>query len=258
MKIVEVEVATICPIDEDIKARAFKDLRHDFEYAKDAKTEIDDLINEWNDLYYGIKRNEHGEVVRAIKTKSSIVMKEVAKQIEWQKPNIIEPFLSTRQPISLTHPKSEKRARRLEKWANHEFTTEFDRDEFYSQATDVMLREGTVWVQSFWENKEENERIVYPRISMQELMSIPEEPTTIDENEDGTFKVEYNKKITTRNNPSSEVQRNEHIFPDPGARTDKELRFMSKIELMTMDDVKNIPGVDSNQVAKLKSRITSE
>ena len=62
----------------------------------------------------------------------------------------------------------------------------------------------------------------------------------------------------TRNNPNSEVQRNEHIFPDPGARTEKEMRFMSKIALLTIPDLRNIPGLDSEKIDSLESRISSE
>ena len=51
----------------------------------------------------------------------------------------------------------------------HEFTQEFDREEFIDQAADVMLREGTVWVQTSWETKEENDRVIIPKATMEEL-----------------------------------------------------------------------------------------
>jgi hypothetical protein len=243
--------------EERIK-NVFNDLRHDFKEAKSAKTEIDEMINEWNDLYYGIRRNKDGERIRSKPNKSSIVMKEVAKQIEWQKPNVTEPFTSTRHPIQLVDPKDQQRSRVLEKWANHQFTQEFDREEFMDQLADVVLREGTVWVQTSWETREENERLVVPRISMEEILQNPEEPTEISQNADGSFKVEYNKKALVANNPYSEVQRNEHIFPDPSARTEKELRFMCKIALLTIPDIRNIPGIDQAKVDILESRVTGE
>ena len=244
--------------EEERTKNIFDDLRHDFDEAKDAKTEIDELINEWNDLYYGVKRNKHGELTKGQPNKSSIVMKEIAKQIEWQKPNITEPFTSTRHPIQLIDPKNAERARVLEKWANYEFTQEFDREEFIEQAADVMLREGTVWVQTSWETKEENNRIIVPKATMEELMQNQEEPTEIEQNSDGTFRVEYNKVVMTRNNPDSKVQRNEHIFPDPGARAEGEMRFMSKIALLTIPDLRNIPGLDSEKIDALESRVSSE
>ncbi len=243
--------------EERIK-NIFSDLRHDFSEAKDAKTEIDEMINDWNDLYYGIRRDQNGEVTKNKQNKSGITMKEIAKQIEWQKPNVTEPFTSTRHPIQLIDTKNDERARVLEKWANHEFTAEFDREEFIDQAADVMLREGTVWVQTSWETKEENDRVIIPRITLEEIMKNPTEPTEIEQNSDGTFSVEYNNVVMTRNNPNSEVQRNEHIFPDPGARTEKEMRFMCKVALLTIPDLRNIPGLDSEKIDALESRISSE
>jgi len=243
--------------EERIK-NIFDDLYHDFKQAKDAKVEIDEMINEWNDLYYGIRRTAEGEVLKKKPNKSSIVMKELAKQIEWQKPNITEPFVSTKNPITISDMKDSSRALALEKWSNYEFTTEFNRDDFIEETTDVLLREGTVWVQTSWEHKEENERIVISRISMEEILANQKEPTEIRQNEDGTFWVEYNEKITTRNNPLSEVQRNEHIFPDPGARTEKDMRFLAKVALLTIPDLRNIPGLDESKIDLLESRISSE
>ena len=243
--------------EERIK-NIFKDLNHDFKEAKDAKSEIDDLIIEWNDLYYGVRRDKHGEIKTNSGNKSGIVMKEVAKQIEWQKPNITEPFTSSKHPIEIVDMKDEGRARVIEKWVNHEFTENFDRELFIGQAVDVMLREGTAWVQTSWETKEENERLVIPSITMDEIMKNPQEPDEITQNENGTFSVEYNNVVMTKNNPDSKVQRNEHIFPDPGARTDEELRFLAKIELMTIPDLRNIPGLDEKQIDKLESMISSE
>ncbi len=244
--------------EEERLKNVFNDLRHDFESAKDAKTDIDELINEWNDLYYGVRRNTDGDVIKPKANKSSITMKEVAKQIEWQKPNVTEPFTSTRHPIDLTAMKNPNRARHLEKWANHQFTTIFDREEFIDQATDVLLREGTVWVQTSWERKTGNERLVVPSISMEELMQNQQEPDEIEQNKDGTFKVEYNNEVTTFNDPESVVCRNEHCFPDPTARTEKEMRFFCIVKLMTISDLRALGNIPEDKLESLQSKVTSE
>ncbi len=243
--------------EERIK-NVFNDLRHDFENAKDAKTEIDELMNEWNDLYYGIRRNKDGDIIKNKTNKSSITMKEVAKQIEWSKPNITEPFTSTRHPINLSDTKNASRARHLEKWANHQFTEVFDREEFYDQAVDVLLREGTVWVQTSWERKVENERIVIPSISMDELMMNEQEPDEINQNSNGTFSVEYNNEVTSFNDPHSEVCRNEHCFPDPSARTERDLRFFCIIKLMTPSELRSIGSIPEEKLEALISKVNSE
>ena len=80
---------------EEKEAEAFDNLRYDYKKAREAKTIIDNLITEWSDLYDGKKLgNENPQ-------KSQIVMKEVAKQIEWQKPALMEPFTSTSNPIRI-------------------------------------------------------------------------------------------------------------------------------------------------------------
>lgn len=247
--------------DDEFMSNVFDDLRHDFENAKDAKVIIDELINEWNDLYYSVKRTPDGEISNKInkkENKSTIAMKEVAKQIEWQKPSITEPFTTSKNPIELTDRKSSARARVLEKWANYQFTAEFDRKAFIDQTTDVVLREGTVWVQTSWETKIENERIVIPAMSMEEMLRNPQEPDNISNNEDGTFRVEYNNRRMTENDPDSVVCRNEHCFPDPSARTEKEMRFFAKIELMTPSDLRGIEWIDQEKVEDLISRVSSE
>jgi len=261
MEVVEVKKVKI-EKNEDSK-NIFDDLRHDFDEAKKAKTTIDRLINEWNDLYYakvdtGNTGLNSGLGVKRKQNRSRIQIKEIAKQIEWQKPNITEPFVSSRNPIQVVDTKNDARSRHLEKWANHEFTEEFDREEFIDQLTDVLQREGTVWVQTSWETKKINDRIVLPSVTMEELMTNPQEPDEIEQNEDGTYKVEYNNIRLVRNNPDSTVCRNEHCFPDPGARTPAEMRFFAHIKLLTISDLKTMDWLDQDKVETLRERISSE
>ena len=253
-------------IMEDEEVNVFQDLQYDFKSAKNAKTTIDTLITDWNDLYYGVHRDHRGDIMNGdssksishTQNKSKTVMKEIAKQIEWQKPNITEPFISTRHPIRLSCNKSEERARMLEKWTNNEFTNEFDREEFISQATDILLREGTVWTQTSWVNEEENNRIVIPNASLEKIMENPIEPTEIEQNSDGTFNVEYNEIVTSKNNPDTIVLRNEHVFPDPSARKDSELRFVAVVKLMTISDLKKIDFLDKEKIDLLSDKVNGE
>jgi len=86
---------------EERESEIFDNLRYDYKKAKEAKTIIDNLITEWSDLYDGKKLgNENPQ-------KSQIVMKEVAKQIEWQKPALMEPFTSTSNPIRIKTGKNQ-------------------------------------------------------------------------------------------------------------------------------------------------------
>ena len=138
--------------DEDRLKKVHTDFIHDFKEAKKAKKEIDDLIVDWNDLYYGITRNKYGEPIRSSDgtNKSRIEMREVAKHIELQKPNLTQPFLSSLAPIRVVHPLNETRSRNTARWLNHVFTSEYDRNHGVNQAVDIFLREGTVWVHTPW------------------------------------------------------------------------------------------------------------
>ena len=143
--------------------KAFKDLRKDFDNAKKSKQEIDDLMTTWNDIY-------EGKLTKNIPAnRSKLVMKEMAKQIEWQKPNMTEPFTSTTNPIRMSGA-SQRRAQIMQKYANMHFVGNFDRHDFMERLVDVMLREGTVWVKTGWLRKEHKIKRTYPSVSMQRIL----------------------------------------------------------------------------------------
>jgi len=246
--------------DSDKRKECFDNLRHDYKQAKSAKTEIDSLITDWNDLYYGIRRNKHGEIQtkETQRKKSGIVMKEIAKHIEWQKPNITEAFLSGSSPIQLDGFRDSAKIVIIEKWINQTFTQEFDRGVLVDQATDVMLREGTVWIQSLWKTKTEKRVRTFENMTMEELMLNAEEPSEIEQNPDGTFNVEYTEMILAENMPDAIILRNEHVMPDPGARTEDEMRFLIIEKMLTIPELRDIPIIDSKKIDILEDMITSE
>ncbi|NOQ31167.1 MAG: hypothetical protein GQ570_08605 [Helicobacteraceae bacterium] len=182
-----------------------------------------------------------------------MVMKEVAKQIEFQKPNITEPFTSTSHPIRLTSGKSETRARIMQKYLNAHFTGNFDRQEFMEQLSDVMLREGTVWVRTGWDFREENNSESIDSISMEDILARGDNPANINQNEDGTFKVDFDNFEMTHNEPTAEVLRNEHVFPDPAARTMEDCRFIIHRKHMTISELRETGIYDEKQIDKLSS-----
>jgi len=251
-------------LEEERVEEIFKDLREDFKQAEAAKVYIDKLIIEWNDLYYG-KNNTYEKDIdfvdpeavvnykkKNIPNRSKTVMREIAKKIEWQKPNIVEPFVSTNTPIEITCPKNEERARKLEKWANNEFTTTFDRQEFVTQATDVMLREGTVWTQTSWENDRIVEDEYFEGITMDEILADKREVQRIDQAREDTFNVTFKKVIVNKNNPDTIVLRNENAFPDPKARTMSELMFFCIRKKMSISDLKKM-GVEQDVLDRIDS-----
>lgn len=239
-------------LEESTEKEAFENLRYDYKKAKEAKTIIDNLITEWSDLYDGKKLgNENPQ-------KSQVVMKEVAKQIEWQKPALMEPFTSTSNPIRIKSGKNANRSRIMQKYLNGQFAGEFDREEFMDNMTDILLREGTVWTRTGWKYEEEKKNRVVPNIDMQKLLENEEEPSSIKQNKDGTFRVKYSTIDVLKNIPTLEVCRNEHIFPDPSARTMDECRFVIYKKYMTLSELKQAGIYDKKKLERLESKFDDE
>lgn len=239
----------------DIKEEAekkkvhYENIKHDFKIAKSAKTEIDDKIAEWNDLYIGKMKSKEN--------RSKYVAMELAKQIEYMKPNITEPFTNSSHPIRISTTKNEKRARIQQKYLNNEFTSEFGRVEFMEQLADIKLREGTVWVKTAWNYKEENKREVIEHVTMEEILQRGENPDKITQGENGKFTVEYNNIRCLKNSPDAIICRNEHIFPDPDARSHKELRYLCYRKHMTLSQLKESGKVTDDMLEKLKTSMNA-
>ena len=229
----------------DHEKKLFTGFRTDLKNAKKSKVQIDKLIVEWNDTYEG---KPSGKIPA---NRSKLVMKETAKQIEWQKPNITEPFVSTQNPIRITGA-DQSRARIMQKNGNMQFTGDFDRETFMNQVTDVLLREGTVWVKSSWIREEEPSVEKYSGITMERILQIGETPTTIEQVSDTTFDVEFARKVMKVNRADSEVLRNENCFPDPSARTKKELDFFMLRRYETVDSLRATGLYDDRILEKLQ------
>lgn len=239
--------------ESEKEAEAFVNLKYDYKKAKDAKPTIDKLITEWNDLYYGKKKGTGEE--------SELIMREIAKAIENMKPSITEPFTSSSNPIRIQNTKSESAGRIMEKYANYQFTQEFDRETFIEELTDVLLREGTVWVKDGWKYKEDTKTLEFKGQTIEELIlhtSKYGEPSEIEENDDGTFDAEFEEVQTLINKPTAEVCRNEHIFPDPSARNMKECRYIIHKHYKTIAELKVLGWCDEKAMNKLEGIDTAD
>ena len=231
----------------EVEAKAFTAFKHDLKAAIKAKVSIDKLISEWNDLYYGKSK-------KVTTNRSKIVMKEIAKQIEWQKPNITEPFLSTSHPIRVTSMVR----KHVEKYLNNHFTSVFNRDDFINQLVDVVLREGTGWVRTGWRVSEKNQTETFD-LTMQEIVDKDEEPISIEQidKEQDLFRVTYRNTSLDENHGTARVCRNEYIFPDPGANTAEELRFLAERRYVTLSDLKKSGFYSEAKLKKLAEKIAS-
>lgn len=221
---------------------AFKDIKADYTNAKKAKKEIDILITAWNDAYYGKRKQTENKT-------SQIVMKEIAKHIEWVKPAITEPFTESSNPIRLSVANGKSNSRVIEKYCNYQFVNEFDRETFMTQLADVLLREGTVWVKDGWKFKDKK---TVSEMSSDEILQAGINPYKIENSEtEGMFKVTMSETIC--NMPTAEVMRNEFVFPDPSARIDDEIRFVIIKKYQTMSDLKQLGYISSDKLAKIET-----
>lgn len=227
---------------EKTNEKAFKDIKNDYSQAKKAKKEIDILITAWNDAYYGKKKTTENKT-------SQIVMKEIAKHIEWVKPAITEPFTESSNPIRLSVTNGKANSRVIEKYCNYQFVNEFDRITFMTQLSDVMLREGTVWIKDGWKFKNKKTSSI---MTTEEILQSGIDPYKIENtDEDGRFKVTTSKTVI--NAPTAEVMRNEYVFPDPSARTDDEIRFVIVKKFQTMSDLKELGTISEEKLNKIET-----
>ncbi len=241
-------------LTEEQKTKAFKAAKHDHKEAVSAKVQVDQLISEWNDMYYG--KTNPASVKRV---KSKLVMKEVAKQIELQKPNITEPFLSTSNPIRINKTGRPISGLVLERYLNTIFTSSFDRTDFVEKLADIVLREGTVWIRKGWVTKHKivKETLI---MSMQDILAHREQPTAIEKSDEfmDAFKVTFEKNELQKNEPTAKVCRNEFIFPDPGARTNGELQFLSEEKITNLSELRESNQFDEEILDELESKMSSQ
>ena len=228
------------------KQRIFKDLLEDWENAKNSKVTVDKEIAGWNDLYNGISKDNTGK---------KLLMKEVAKMIEAQKPNITEPFLSTTSPIKIPLAGNIATSSEIENYVNGVFMSDIDREEFINNIVDLLLREGTVWTRTGWV-REEMTKEVSSIVTMQELLSMDIEPKSIKETDDPMlFKITNDELVTVKNHPNSRVCRNENIYPDPTARQEREMNFLIEKRYVTYYDLVAMNIYDAATLRQLKIKI---
>ena len=237
--------------------KIFEHLKHDFKAAKKAKVEIDNEITVWTDAYEGIARDKYGEVIKSPdgSKRSKIIMREIAKHVELQKPNLIQPFVATTNPIHVIYPKSEERARQISKWLNYQFTVELDRQAVLDDAVDVFLREGTVWFATSWISDKIMSTETIKNQDLETIASNPEAPIMLEENPDGTYDASYEIEVVNINKPDIEVVENENVFPDPSARKLEDMTFLCREMKMTINDLKDIPGLSQENINSLELKI---
>lgn len=229
--------------------RFFIDAKHDFKGAKKAKVEIDNLIIDWVEAYYGRIKNA--------KTKrSKFVMKEIAKHVEQIKPNLTEPFTSTSNPCRMTSRKLN--ANYMEKYINGHFTGEFNRTTFIEEIVDTGIKEGTAWIRSGWKFREAVSKVHKDGMTMEEILSYGTDPKSIKQRGDGKFDCVYETAVEDVNEADARVCKNENCFPDPDANNAGEMRFFAERVYKSLSDLKIGNRFSKEKLRKLQSKMHSK
>lgn len=222
----------------------FKILKSDYENAKKSKVEIDTLITEANEAYYGTSKKN-----------KKMIMKEVAKMIEWQKPNIKEPFLRTNSPIKVKNTGGSGSKSEIENYLNSVFTGDIDRENLIDKIVDILIREGTVWTRTGWVRKVIRKEVT-ELLTMDEVLQLDEEEVVrITEAGEDVFRVTKDVEVVVSNHPKSRVCRNENCFPDPSAREESELQYFVEKRYATYYDLVETGIYDETKLNKLKQYI---
>lgn len=186
------------------KAELLSNLKADLRAAERLKLDNDSKIASWRDQYEG---KPYGNEQKG---KSSIVSRDIKRQIEWQHASIVDPFVSSTDIIRCTPVtyEDEPAARQNELLLNTQFCRKFDRFNFVSKGIRVLATEGTLVVQVGWDYEDEE-------------VEVEVDTVVYDEYGQPTFVKELTTEVVVkRNQPTARVCRNEDVFIDPTCMDD--------------------------------------
>ena len=181
---------------------AFKnDLRESERHQKDWYVKRSEYLSQTTGLPYG---NEDPN-------KSSIVSKDILKQLNWMLPSLTSPFLGTTDIIKCNPVTYEDvdSAKQNELLLNTQFCRKFNRYNFIMKGARVLASEGTLVVQTGWDYQDEEVEVEREVVLVDELT--------------GLEYIDVETVIETKvlkNQPTAVVCRNEDIFIDPTCMDD--------------------------------------
>ena len=233
------------------------DLMHDYEIARQAKEGINAKIVEWLELYEGAVRTPSGKTESTRSKRSKMVVKEIAKLIEQIKPNITEPLMSVTSPIKIIAQKGARRQRIIRKWATYQFQTSVGIDDLIEEMVGVMLKEGTVWTKTSWEQKL-IEEVEEEEVKTEEGIALAQMDKTIEFGESGNPGTVIAIMRTTnvvRDNPKTRVVKNEYMFPDPMASSLSDARFIATKNKWSVSDMMKMELFEEAKISGLLKMI---
>ena len=242
-------------IDESV---VLGNLKKDYSSAQASKSRVNNAIVNWLKIFNGDKYGNE------VKGRSSIVIKDVKKAIKKMSPSLIQPFIASDVMIKTkpTTMESVATASRAADVLNYQYNNGFDKLHFIRTIANVFPREGTIWIRTGWDFKEEEITKELRGLTGQDLLAL--EQSGVDgidsayENEDGTYDVKFIKKQTVVNRPTAIVCKNESIHADPTAEHPDDCKFVIHEYEKTLSDIKkekNIFNLTPEKEAALKKHL---
>jgi hypothetical protein len=203
-----------------------------------SKNKVDSTIRSWIKSYKG---DAYGNEVKG---RSSLVMKDVKKAIKAMSPSIVEPFMASQTMVQAKPVRvgMEAEANYESDILNYQFNNQFDKLEFFTSLSNILPKEGTIFVRTGWDFKEEVKRKTMKGVSDQDVAALQQvsgdQVKDIKGNKNGSYDVTIVKRVTTINNPTAKICKNESITTDPTAESFKESKFITYEYEKSISDVR--------------------
>lgn len=154
--------------------------------------------------------------------KASVVSRDIKKAAEWQRANLVEPFVSSSNMVKTSPVTFEDKlaSEQSETVLNYQWCREFKRYNFTSDSIKVLQREGTVIARVGWEFQEAEVEVEVP--VMTEVLVPGPQGLVYQEVPTGEMTTEIQTK-TVVNRPTAEVCDNNMVYIAPNCKGDIEV-----------------------------------
>ncbi len=219
----------------------FDDLYKDYKSAQDDHSIYLAKLEEYKINYEG------GVFPHNIpKGKSTLRPKLIRKQAEWEKPQLEEPFLNSKDMFNVDPRTFEDvaGAQQNETLINYQWEVKIDKTEIVTDSVKTLVDEGTVVVKTGWETDEDMElvdKLVPVYATAEESMRIIEQGVATGKMSQeqaqqiilsgqpiqvGEETIQVEEELLVLNQPTYEVCDNRNVILDPTARNTSELQFI--------------------------------
>lgn len=206
----------------------------------EAKSGNKDNVEKWRRMY-------KAKAAKGKTKRSTVVSKDVMRQINILKPLLVNPFMRVDKIV--TARSSTLNGTRIGGVSagliNHQWNEEFDKFTFLRNISNVFPLEGVVITKTVWDTKVKKKKEKLEGLSPEQVMVLDSkienddkvEVEKAEQLENGLFNVHLIKTIVIKDSPKTVVCKYDNIFVDPSAETMEEARFVQEEYKMTISDI---------------------